>query len=94
MKLFCSAQADSYRHHKDDRQNDKKAPYHQGKKPIHADGYVSMEEIFKYGRDTMHLNYIFWSYKTYRNKPYPGDPEQWVFSDALNVIRKYPEFNP
>ena len=93
MKLFCSAQNDSYRHHKDDRKNSMKRPYHRGEKPIHPDGYVTMEEIFKYGRDELHLNYIFWTYRTNRDKPYPGDPKQWVFSDALKVIRKNPTFN-
>ncbi|MCF7847855.1 MAG: hypothetical protein K9M45_03305 [Kiritimatiellales bacterium] len=93
MKLFCSAQTDSYRHHKDDRSNGTKEPYHRGAKPIHPDGYVTMEEIFTYGRDKLHLNYIFWSYKTYPGKRYPGDPEQWTFRDALEVIRKHPTFN-
>jgi hypothetical protein len=94
LKLFCSAQNDSYRHHRNDRHNEEKIPYHRGEKPIHPEGYVAMEEIFKYGRDTLHLNYIFWTYKTFPGKSYPGDPKQWVFTDALDVIRQYPTFNP
>ena len=94
LKLFCSVQNDSYRHHKNDVSNDKKGAWHRGEKPIHPDGYLSMEEIFIYGRDTLHLNYIFWNYKTWKGTPYPGDPQQWTFKDALQVIRKYPVFNP
>lgn len=93
LKLFCSAQYDSYSHHKDDVSNGTKRPFKRGEKPIHPEGYVPMEQIFLYGRDQMHLNYIFWSYVTSRPKPYPGDPPAFVFDDALKVIRKYPAFN-
>lgn len=92
LKLFCSAQADSFRHHKDDRNNNTKDAFHKGLKPIHTDGYVTMEEIFLFGRDQLHLDYIFWNYKTYRGKPHPGDPQDFVFDDALAVIRKYAAF--
>lgn len=93
MKLSCSAQADSYRHHKYDTDNSKKGPYHQGLKPIHPEGYVTMQQIFEFGRDRLHLNYIFWSFIRSRPKPYPGDPPAFVFEDALNVIRQNPTFN-
>lgn len=93
MKLSCSAQADSYRHHKDDTDNSKKGPFHQGLQPIHPDGYVTMEQIFEFGRDRLHLNYIFWSYIRSRPKQYPGDPPAYVFEDALKVIRRHPVFN-
>ncbi len=93
LKLFCSAQNDSYCHHKDDRNNNTKDVYHSAQKPIHPDGYVTMEEIFRFGRDRLHLNYIFWNYKTYRGKSYPGDPQAFVFDDALKVIRANPRFN-
>ena len=93
LKLFCSAQYDSYSHHKDDVSNKTKAPYKRGEKRIHPEGYVPMEQIFLYGRDQMHLNYIFWSYVTGRPKAYPDDPPAFVFEDALKVIRKYPKFN-
>ncbi len=94
MDLFCSAQSDSYRHHKLDDNNNTKRRFHRGEVPIHPDGYVPMEQIFMYGRDKLHLDYIFWSYKTYRigSKRYPGDPDDFVFSDALKVIELYPEF--
>lgn len=93
LKLSCSAQSDSYCHHKDDKENGKKLAFHQGKKPIHPDGYVPMEQIFEFGRDRLHLNYIFWSYVTWRPKQYPGDPQAFVFDDALKVIRRNPRFN-
>lgn len=93
MKLSSSAQADSYCHHKDDTDNSKKRVFHEGKKPIHPDGYVTMQQIFEFGRDRLHLNYIFWSYITSRPKQYPGDPPAYVFEDALKVIRQNPSFN-
>ncbi len=93
MKLSCSAQADSYRHHKDDTDNSRKHVFHEGKKPIHPDGYVTMQQIFEFARDRLHLNYIFWSYITSRPKQYPGDPPAFVFEDALKVIRQNPSFN-
>lgn len=93
LKLSSSAQADSYRHHRYDTDNSAKAPYHQGLKPIHPEGYVTMEQIFEFGRDRLHLNYIFWSYIRSRPKQYPGDPQAFVFEDALKVIRRHPTFN-
>jgi hypothetical protein len=90
MKLSSSAQADSYRHHKDDTDNSKKGPFHQGLRPIHPDGYVTMQQIFEFGRDRLHLNYIFWSYIQSRPKQFPGDPPAYVFEDALKVIRRSP----
>ncbi len=93
LKLFCAAQNDSYRHHKDDRRNGDKRVFHQGKKPIHPDGYVTLEEIFRFGRDQLFLNYIFYSYEISRSKSYPGDPQQFVFEDAFKVMRAHPEFN-
>ncbi len=94
MDLFCSAQSDSYRHHKLDDNNNTKRRFHRGEVPIHPDGYVTPEVIFKHGRDKLYLDYIFWSYKTYHiSQPYPGDPQDFVFADALKVIEKYPSFN-
>lgn len=94
MKLACSAQSDSYSHHKDDRLNSEKGPYKEGRKAIHREGYVPMEKIFEFGRDRLRLNYVFWSYITTRPKAYPGDPPAFVFEDALRVIRANPKFNP
>ncbi|MEX0324313.1 MAG: hypothetical protein AB3N63_19300 [Puniceicoccaceae bacterium] len=95
MALFCSAQSDSYRHHKLDTNNNTKRRFHVGEVPIHPDGYLTPEEIFFHGRDKYHLDYIFWSYKTYQmnDKRYPGDPNDYVFADALKVIEKYSDFN-
>ena len=94
MKLSSSAQADSYRHHKADTSNGAKRVFHSGAKPIHPGGYVTMQQIFEYGRDRMHLNYIFWSYvKFVSTKQYPGDPKPFVFDDTLEVIRRNPTFN-
>ena len=95
MKLANSAQPDSYRHHKDDKKNSDKGPYQNGLKPIHADGYVTMQQIFEYGRDRLHLNYMFWTYvKGVSTKVYPGDPLPFTFKDALPVIQGNPTFNP
>lgn len=93
LVLFCSAQPDSYRHHKDDTSMEIVEGYRRGEKPIHKDGYVPMEEIFEYGRDVLHLNYIFWSYIEKPSKSFPGDPTSSDFQDALRVIRKNPTFN-
>ena len=94
LKLFGSMQNDSYRHHRADKNNSEKHLFQTGKKPIPPSGYIPLEEIFFYGRDQMHLNYIFWNYKTWRGKQYPGNPQEWIYDDALKVIRKYPTFNP
>jgi hypothetical protein len=94
LKLASSAQADSYRHHKDDTQNGNKRVFHSGQKPIHPDGYVPMQQIFEFGSGRMHLNYIFWSYvRGIQTKQYPGDPLPFTFNDALPVIRQNPAFN-
>jgi hypothetical protein len=86
-------QNDSYRHHSEDLKNSEKQQYQTGKKPIPPEGYIPLEEIFQYGRDQMHLNYIFWNYKTWRGKQYFSNPREWVYDDALKVIRKHPVFN-
>lgn len=79
--LFCSAQDCSYKHHENDISTHKE-------EPIHEDGYLTMEEIFKYGRDSLHLNYILWNYY------YDGiDKGHRSFDDAIEVIRKHPTFN-
>lgn len=94
LKLASSAQHDSYRHHKDDRKNSEKRPYQRGEKPIHPDGYVTMQQIFEFGRDRMHLNYVFWTWvRGISVRQYPGDPKPYTFADALAVIRKNPTFN-
>ncbi|MEM9985333.1 MAG: beta-galactosidase [Bacteroidota bacterium] len=81
IKLFCSAQDDSYHHHKNDLRLSKE-------EPLHEDGYLSMEDIFLYARDGLHVQYLFW------NHYYEGVGKRgWSFDDAIGVIQMYPVFN-
>ena len=81
LTLFCSAQDDSYKHHKNDIRITEK-------RPIHEEGYLTMEDIFLYGRDSMHIKYLFW------NNYYDGiENGGRTFDDAIEVIKKYPTFN-
>ena len=81
LTLFCSAQDCAYKHHKNDIKNS-------DEEPIHEDGYLTMEDIFKFGRDSLHLKYIFWNYY------YDGiEKGERSYDDAIKVIRKYPTFN-
>ena len=81
LTLFCSAQDDSFKHHKNDiRYSDKR--------PVHEEGYLSMDDIFLYARDQMHVKYLFWNYY------YEGEENgERSFDDAIKTIRKYPTFN-
>ncbi len=81
LKLFCSAQDDSYYHHKNDIRLSEE-------EPIHEEGYLTMEDIFLFARDELHIKYLFWNY-------YYDGVENGIhsFDDAVNVIRKYPTFN-
>ena len=81
LTLFCSAQDDSYKHHKNDIRFTQKHP-------IHEEGFLTMEDIFLYARDSMYINYMFWNYY------YEGiEKGERSFDDAVEVIRKYPTFN-
>ena len=82
MTLFCSAQNDSYKHHKNDVNNQTK-----NRVAVHAEGYLSMEEIFLFARDNLHVDYVFWQHKYEKT-----DPKERDFDDAIEVIRKYPTF--
>ena len=84
LKLFCSAQDDSYRHDKNDSRNMGNA---RRNLPAPAGGYVPPEEIFQFAREKLHVNYIFWSYKEYR-----GSPGAFTYEDAVTVIQKHPTF--
>ena len=86
LKLFCSAQEDSYRHDRNDSRNmgNAAAVWNQ---PPPVDGYVPMDQIFLFARDHLHVNYLFWTYKNY-----PGTPGSFNYDDALAVMRKYPHF--
>ena len=79
--LFCSAQGDSYRHHKNDIRVDKA-------EPVHDEGYLTMDEIFFFARDSLHVRYVFWDYE------YEGLGKGfWTYDDAIEVIRNHPVFN-
>lgn len=81
LTLFCSAQGDSYNHHQNDLRVDEQ-------EPIPAEGYLSMEEIFLFARDSLHVRYLFWDYY------YEGiNPGERNYDDAIEVIRQYPTFN-
>ena len=79
--LFCSAQDDSYRHDKNDIRVSVK-------EPVYMDGYLTMEDIFLFARDSLHVSYMFWNYY------YEGTGRgERSYDDAIRVIRKYPLFN-
>ena len=86
LKLFCSAQEDSYRHDRNDSRNMGNATTVRNQPPP-VDGYVPMDQIFLFARDHLHVNYLFWTYKNYR-----GNPGSFNYDDALAVMRKYPSF--
>ncbi|MBN2535661.1 MAG: hypothetical protein JXB88_22475 [Spirochaetales bacterium] len=95
LTLFCSAQGDSYRHHKNDIRVDEQ-------EPVHKDGYLTMEEIFLFARDTLHVRYLFWDYEygsieqyliNYYRASTNVEEGQRTYNDAIKVIRKYPVFN-
>lgn len=72
LKLFNSMQHNSFRHR-------------------HGSGnggaYWSMEDLFLFARDKLHVDYLFWDYHTRRQPP---DSHDW--SDAREVIARYPTF--
>ena len=82
--LGCSVQWDSYKHHKNDT-----TFLARDSAPIHEEGYIELKEIFAFGRDRLFLNYVFWSY--FENPPVE---DAFDTEDAVEVIRKNPEFNP
>lgn len=82
LPLFCSAQNDSYKHHKNDVNNQTK-----NRVAIHAEGYLSMEDIFLFARDSLYVDYVFWQHKYEKT-----DPKERDFDDAIEVIRRYPTF--
>lgn len=86
LKLFCSAQDDSYRHDRADSRNMGTAAATKNLPPP-ASGYVPMREIFQFARDNLHVNYIFWTYKNYH-----GSPGAFTFDDALIVMREFSSF--
>ncbi len=87
LKLFCSAQDDSYRHDRNDSRNMGTA-FRFRDQPPPPGGFVPMQEIFAFARDKLHVNYIFWSYKNYE-----GSPGAFTYADALAVMKQSPTFN-
>jgi hypothetical protein len=51
-------------------------------------GYWSMDDLFQFARDKLHVDYLFWDYHTQRNPP---DSHDW--NDARAVIERNPSFN-
>ena len=74
MKLFGSMQHDSYRH--------PRAARTQG-----DDEYWSMEDLFVFARDELHVDYVFWEYRTRRQ---PANSRDWA--EAREVIARHPDF--
>lgn len=84
-RLFGSAQNDSYRH------------LHVENKAAYSTTFWTPLEMFVYGRDQLHLNYMFWNYKnwiTSTTDPKYGGPGEYVWADAIPVIKANPVFNP
>ncbi len=75
LKLFNSMQHNSYRHR------------HGGNDSNGS--YWSMEDLFQFARNKLHVDYIFWDYHPQR---VPPDSHNW--DDAREVIARYPTFNP
>jgi hypothetical protein len=86
LKLFCSAQEDSYRHDRNDSRNMGNTATVRNQSPP-VEGYVPMDQIFLFARDKLHVNYLFWTYKNYQ-----GNLGSFNYDDALAVMRKYPSF--
>jgi hypothetical protein len=74
MVLFNSMQNDSYAHLHSGRSSPSK--------------YWQMEELFRFARDELHVNYIFWNRKSWK-KP----PDSYSWDDAVRVIGANPSFN-
>jgi len=72
LRLFNSMQHDSYRH----RHN-----------AVGRSGYWSMDDLFVFARDELHVDYVFWEYRTWRQPP---DSHDWT--DAREVIARYATF--
>ena len=72
LKLFGSMQHDSYRQ--------RRSTGASGDSP-----YWSMDEMFTFARDRLHVDYLFWEYRTKRQPP---DSRDW--DDAREVIARNP----
>jgi len=86
MKLFGSMQNDSYRHpHGGGKVKGKSNGENVQNAAVGPEGYWSMEDLYTFARDHLHLNYIFWEYRTTRQPP---DSHDWT--DAREVIARHP----
>lgn len=72
MPLFCVAMPDSYKH----EHQDTSLPTQ----------YWTMQELFDYGRDTLHLNYMLWT-------SVPNSSSAYDTYDAYPVIERNPSLN-
>jgi len=89
MKLFGSMQNDSYRHPRGGGKVKGKGYGVEFKNAeVGPAGYWSMEDLFEFARDRLHVNYIFWQY---RMTPEPPDTHDW--SDAREVIARHPRMS-
>jgi hypothetical protein len=75
LKLFNSMQHNSYRHR------------HGGNES--GGSYWSLEDLFQFARNKLHVDYLFWDYHPQR---VPPDSHNW--DDAREVIARYPTFSP
>ena len=86
LKLFGSMQNDSYRHPRGGgKVKGKGAGSQDAEVGAGPAGYWSMEDLYAFARDRLHVNYIFWEYRTKRQPP---DSHDW--SDAREVIARHP----
>lgn len=75
IKLFCSVQFDSYRHlHAD---------------PTATTKYWTPNELLRFSRDKLHVNYLIWNRTT---RPIPRDSYHWP--NAVPIIVENPVVNP
>jgi hypothetical protein len=72
LKLFASMQYDSYAHRRKGA----------------GTRYWTMPEMFRYARDRLHANYVFWT-----RQPKPQYQGSYDWTHALPVIRSNPSFN-
>lgn len=79
LPLFGSMQHDSYRHPRGAVGPDAAAK-------SRPDDLWSMEELFVFARDELHVDYVFWEYRTRRSPPHSRD-----WNEAREVIARHPE---
>jgi hypothetical protein len=89
LKLFGSMQNDSYRHPRGGgKVKGNVAAFPGSQAGAGPAGYWSMEDLYAFARDRLHVDYIFWDY---RMRPQPPDSHDW--SDALEVIARHPKLS-